>query len=1030
MSRSDRPSYLLRRAVSLALSGAALAFPAQSFAQANDADSPELEEVVVTGFRGSLNTALGQKREATAAIDSIVAEDIGKFPDSNLAESMQRIPGVTLSRGDGGEGRQISVRGLGPGFTRVRVNGMEGAAQTGSSDIYGAGNSGRSFDFNVFPTEIFSQLSVRKTPSADVEEGSLGATVDLKAPRPFDFDDETVFSITGRGIYNSVSEDVDPRASFIYSQQFADGTMGVLVSGAFQERNIREVGYSAVDILSANTNGREQVLVPGVPAVPASPGVPAVPAIPPVTINMPFCTPVGWANPLEISPNPNVPAEASRGATAENCSTTPGVGGQVNPRTSTMAAYQTIYNLRRANLPNTPGSGAFLPRLPRYVNSEQDTERTGGTVSFQWMPNDDTKVSLDGLISRFQVERRDNYILGLSFGRNINNNGQPMVSVKDVAFDSHGSLEYGLFDGVDVRSEGLVDQFISQFRQINLEVEHHFSDTFKLTARGGRSLSTWDGPMRLQTFLDSIDTDNFSVDFRGGRDTPLIGFGIDVDDPASFQYAVPPDGTVTQPITILGGFSTQGKPSENITDINTFDLNGEWQMTDRFKLNVGGQYRENEFNSHASSLYPAWVPVRALPGAVTLDSITTHIEDLDDLFGSGAPASWVAVDSKKWRQAFNFDDYPFCSSECGASKNQILEEIKSGYLMLSFDSGDDWRIPIRGDIGLRYVKTDQHAMGYIPVAAPMGSPFTSVGLRNDVDRSYDDTLPSLNVVFELSDDFLARLSAAKVMSRPELGALTPTSTITATTRTGTVNNPFLDPIRANTYDLGLEWYFRPGSLFSVAYFYKDIDTYIQRFTSPTVYSELGLPVSLLDGSASPPSDIFNVSRLQNTEGGPVEGYELNAQVQFDFLPGFWRNFGLLANYTHVESEILYILTTNAAGEVTSSTTADLVGMSPESASGTLYYENGTFSIRGTGSYRDAYIRGIPASAGSDYQGNKSNLFVDAQASWKVGDNLTVFFEGQNLTAERNTLFVDSVREDTLFETEIGRTFTVGATFKF
>ena len=112
----------------------------------------------------------------------IAAEDIGKFPDSNLAESMQRIPGVALTRGDGGEGRNISVRGLGAQFTRVRINGMEGAAQTGSSDIYGAGNNGRSFDFNVFPSEIFSQLAVRKTPSADVEEGSLGATVDLKAP--------------------------------------------------------------------------------------------------------------------------------------------------------------------------------------------------------------------------------------------------------------------------------------------------------------------------------------------------------------------------------------------------------------------------------------------------------------------------------------------------------------------------------------------------------------------------------------------------------------------------------------------------------------------------------------------------------------------------------------------------------------------------------------------------------------------------------------------------------------------------------
>src|SRR6187455_2621724 len=325
MSKFDPASMSLRTAISLALTSAGLMLPAH-MAIAQDAaaqDTQELEEVVVTGFRGSLNTALGQKREATAAVDVIAAEDIGKFPDSNLAESMQRIPGVALTRGDGGEGRNISVRGLGAQFTRVRINGMEGAAQTGSSDIYGAGNNGRSFDFNVFPSEIFSQLAVRKTPTADVEEGSLGATVDLKAPRPFDFDDETVFSITGRGIYNSVSEDIDPRTSFIFSKQFADGTMGVLVSGAFQERNIREVGYSAVDILSANTNGRDQVLVPGVPAVPATPSTPAIPAIPPVTITMPYCTPIGWANPLEISPNPNVAAEAGRGATLANCSTTP-----------------------------------------------------------------------------------------------------------------------------------------------------------------------------------------------------------------------------------------------------------------------------------------------------------------------------------------------------------------------------------------------------------------------------------------------------------------------------------------------------------------------------------------------------------------------------------------------------------------------------------------------------------------------------------------------------------------------------------
>ena len=987
MQSNDRPSSI-RAAVRCALLGTGLLLPAFS-ALAADASGQELEEVVVTGFRGSLNRALDAKRNDTKAIDVIAAEDVGKFPDSNLAESMQRVPGVTLSRGDGGEGRNISVRGLGPTFTRVRINGMEAASQMGSSDIYGAGNNGRSFDFNVFPTEIFSQLAVIKTPTADVEEGSLGATVDLRAPRPLDLADDMTFTMTARGVFNTVTEDIDPRASMLVSKKFFDDTFGVLASVAYQKRNVREVGYSAVDVLASNTNGLN------------TGGV----------LN-PFCTPIGWTG------GPQSPATGTKGTDAANCSTG-------NPRTGTIAAYQTIFDLRRADAPNTPGSGAFFPRLPRYVNSEQDTERTGGTLSFQWQPGENTKLSVDGLMSRYQVERRDNYILGLSLGRSAAQNGQPMTSIKEVSFDEHGSVEYALFDGMDVRSEGLVDQFESTFRQVSLELEQKFNDDFSMNFRAGRSLSKWEGPMRLQTFLDAIDVDNFSIDFRGGRETPLIGFGnLNLADPSAFQYG-PPLGDAT----VLGGFSTQGKPSENITDINTFELSGDWQLAEKFGMKLGTQYRENEFNAHVSNLAPAFTPVTNLPAGVTLADITTQISDLDYKFGSGAPASWVAVDSKKWRDAFNFPDaYTFCNVECGANKNGITEKVKTAYLVLNFNSGEDWSVPIRGDLGVRYVKTDQSSFGYIPVPAPMGAQYPNVGQLQEVDKSYTDTLPSLNVVAEFTPDLLLRFSASKVIARADLTTLTPSKSITATTRTGTFNNPNLDPIRAKTADLGLEWYFAEGSLLSVAYFYKDIETYIQRITSPYVYNTLGLPNELL-GTLAQPTEIFNISEYANTPGGPLKGFEVNAQVPFKFLDGFWGNLGVLANYTKVDSQIEYALT-SSGGQIVTSTTNDLVNLSRNSASGTLFYDDGSFSIRFTGSYRDKYIRGIPASAGSDLQGNKANLFVDGAASWMINDNFTLIFEAQNLTDERNTLFIDSVREDTLFQTEIGRTFNLGATFKF
>jgi iron complex outermembrane receptor protein len=951
------------------------------------------EEIVVQGFRASLNSALNLKRNETAAVDSIVAEDIGKFPDSNLAESMQRVPGVALSRGDGGEGRNISVRGLGAGFTRVRINGMEGTSQTGSSDIYGAGNSGRSFDFNVFPTEIFSSLAVRKTPSADVEEGSLGATVDLRAPHPLDYDKDFVLSATVRGVYNEVSKKVDPRASMIVSKQFADGTFGVLGSVAYQKRHMREAGYSAVDILSSTLGGNQ--LGTGAAA-------------------QPFCTPIGYT---PISPSPAVPAQASRGASATMCSTG-------NPRTGTIEAYNKILALRSNFSPAaaaTPGSGAFFPRIPRYVNSEQDTERLGGTLSLQWKPTEDTDISIDGLYSRFDVERRDNYIALLSFARSISNNGQPMVSVRDVQFDQNGSLQYGLFDGVDIRSEGLVDTFISTFKQANVNFRHRFSDSFEITAFAGISNSLWDGPERLQTFIDAIDADNVTIDFRDGGRNPKIGFGLDVANPANFAYAPSPDGG----ITFLGGFSTQGKPSRNETDNKTFELNTNWNVTQGFTLKVGGQYRESDYSARGATQYTGQNVTRALPAGTTLASITRQIEGVDEIFGTGAPASWVAIDPDKWRQTFNFPNgFDFCTdASCGVGTSQIRERIKSGYLMVNFDTSELLPFTVRGDAGVRYVNTNMRAVGYITRALAT-SPTGVTASANVVDREYEDWLPSMNVVAELAPNLLLRGSAARVISRPELGVMIPGSpTITATTRNASTNNPFLDPIRANTLDLALEWYFKPGSLLSIAYFYKNIETYIQNDSQNIQFNQLGLPDALLAGTNTTPTEFFTVRRPLNTPGGPLRGFEVNAQVQFDFLPGLFGNFGALGSYTRVTSEIDYI---TSGGIFTS----DLIDLSKNAASGTLYYEDDRFSIRATASYRDRFTRAIIAVNGSDIRANMPNTFVDASASFNLTENIKLILEAQNLTDARNTLYIDSTREDTLFQTRIGRTYNFGVNFQF
>lgn len=130
-------------------------------------DGTEVEAVVVTGFRASLRNAINTKRSETGVVDVIKAEDIADFTDNNLAESIQRIPGVAIDR-EGGEGRTISVRGLGPDFTRVRLNGIEALATTGGADSGAGTNRGRGFDFNVFASELFQSITVRKTQAAEV----------------------------------------------------------------------------------------------------------------------------------------------------------------------------------------------------------------------------------------------------------------------------------------------------------------------------------------------------------------------------------------------------------------------------------------------------------------------------------------------------------------------------------------------------------------------------------------------------------------------------------------------------------------------------------------------------------------------------------------------------------------------------------------------------------------------------------------------------------------------------------------------
>ncbi|AXB78713.1 TonB-dependent receptor [Novosphingobium sp. P6W] len=228
---SAAKSALFLSAVSvLALANAAYAqeAPAAAAPQASFEDGATPEDIIVTGMRASQKAAIDIKRDSIAVVDSIVAEDLGKLPDQNVAESLQRIAGVTIER-NRGEGRYITVRGFGPKFNAVTVNG-----RTLATD-----NNGREFSFDVLPSEIIGGADVYKSPQANINGASIGATVDVKTLRAIDQKEQFAFSASGGQMWAELADKFNPEASGVASWRNADKTIGISLAGVYTKRDTR-----------------------------------------------------------------------------------------------------------------------------------------------------------------------------------------------------------------------------------------------------------------------------------------------------------------------------------------------------------------------------------------------------------------------------------------------------------------------------------------------------------------------------------------------------------------------------------------------------------------------------------------------------------------------------------------------------------------------------------------------------------------------------------------------------------------------
>lgn len=903
-----------------AASADAQSTPATSGAESGSHQAPtQLSDVVVT-YRASLEKAMDLKRDSVGVVDAIMAEDIGKFPDLNLAESLQRIPGISISR-VAGEGRQISVDGLGPNFTQVRINGMDALATTGADDNNGGNNRTRSFDFNVFASDLFNRIEVHKSPSADIEEGSLGASVDLHTPHPFDFN-RFVFASSAQGGYNQQAEKTNSRATALIGNVFADGKMGFLVSAAYTRRSLIEEGSGTVR----------------------------------------------WDN-------------------------GPSSGGF--DKTSPFAA---------ALLPTT-----FIPRIPRYNVYTHSQDRFGVTGSYQWQITPDTLLTIDGLYADLRQKRREYDLEALSFSRS--GAGKPQTIVQNGEVASNGNLVYGVFDKVDMRVEGRFDRLETQFGQTTLNLDHRFNDAFKVNLMIGHSRSDFDNPTQTTVTLDHANAMGYSYDYRPDANRPIINNGFDVTDPANWTFA-------------NGQSELRIRPNSTSNMQIAQQLNLTWDINDHLHLKGGLNNKDYKFNTQEQRR-ASEVTVPNLPAGTSLADLTQLMDFGNNLGAAGnTPTGWIVPNIDAFARLFdiysNKGSFAVSPASNGANGNNrgVKETDRGGYLQGSFETTLLDK-PLRGDVGLRHVNTDQFSFGNAIINGALNSV--------SVSRSYSDNLPSFNLAWSFDPDWVLRFGAAKVLTRPDLGNLTPGVNVSVSggSRVVSGGNPFLDPYRAKTYDLGAEWYFAPESYLSAVVFRKNIDSFEQTSHTTQPYSASGLPVSLLAGTAASPSDDFDFTIPVNTPGGNLNGVELGYQQAFTFLPGFWRNFGAILNYTHVTSQIQYVTATGANSLLT-----DLTGLSKNAYNGTIYYDTGKFSARVSVAHRDGYLTTVPGRNNNDVEGTRGTTNIDAMGSWKYNDYLEFVLEGVNLTNQANNLYLSSTGNRSVLYTKTGREYFVGVRLRF
>jgi len=910
-----------------------------SVAMAQDAsDTGEdsvFEEIVVTGIRGSLQRAETIKRNSGSVVDAISAESIGKFPDTNVADSLQRITGVAITRGRGGEGQFVTVRGLGEEFNAVTYNGRLIATE----------NLGREFSFDVLASELVAGAQVYKSSEARNLSGSIGGLVNFQGAKPFDTPGfRATASIAGG--YEDISDDVGTQVSAIISNTWGE-EFGILASIAYQEREVRNEFAGNFDAFIFDIDQAGNVDDPN-DAVPLAPG----------------------------------------------------------------------------------GAGARIGNYGQHLVIE-DRERIGGTITAQWRPSPDFEMTVDALYSDFSSP-------GIGAGGTFFPFAPEFFVPGSISVNQNGNITAADFTsanaggfGITADSLALATDASAETFQIGTNIKYDVSDRVKITAdlsyssaNGSRSDVTGRGSDTF--FVTSVGFSEASFRLNEGDDISTLEQFVPNSINSVDQLLDPrldPNGTTIVPFsqanpeTFRAHFARDTQVEiEDEVFTGRFDV--DWDFDDDTRFRAGAYFAlrgktNNTFENNARCEFCGFVnTLRALNPAEFDSFVADGTFNSIDTSGflsradGGAPIGFAAINPDLFRalypnvgrgpdnvvvpvQGFNALDTVFQA----ARSNDIQENVYALYAQADV-KGSLGSLPFKANIGLRVEYTDLTSTGVndqILSVRPTGGADQVFGVIDNAPveftNDYVDFLPSVNIAFDLTEELILRAGFSTTITRPTFTDLSTRSEI-AVPNIGIerleTGNPSLEPTRANSVDISLEYYGERLTL-NAAAFYKDISDFVSvtNVTVPIVIPssfDIGDPQELAD--LGPRTIDFTVTRPENGDEADVYGIEIGGRYDFD------NGFGIGGNITLAESNATIL------GQ-----SAELENVSNVSYNAFVYYEDERLQARVALNHRGEFLQSIIGGVGGAPDFVESFTTLDAQATYSITDNVSVFVQGINLNGD-------------------------------